>query len=179
MKIALRHIRAGKMYDPDNPCIAILDEKFEALFNVKYCPFEELHKHLKHYFYPEDYTFEFNKKPKNSLIDLTNPDATVTVLKNHVVRDFKVYDKYIPSKELKDVMFSFESFVDRTQESYTLRQILSMIQQYISINRDKLFDPRNMNVVIIKGDLLEKAFKCMCFTKIQMARLVLSQLEPV
>jgi len=87
------------------------------------------------------------------MVNLCNHDETVTVLKNHVIQEFKLYDKYIPSKELKEVMFSFENFIDRTQEAYTLGQILSIIQQYISVNKARLFDPRNMNVTIIKGDL--------------------------
>jgi len=180
MQTVIDHIRAEKMYDPRNTSIAILGEPLEKLLNVKYCAISDLHKFMNRHFHGRIPVIDFNRKSERTyLLDCTIPDETVRVVRKHVLEEYKMSDMFVPTKELRDVMFSIETSLDPNQEAFCLTDIFRSVKQYLLVNKTRLYDVRNMNVAIIKGELLEKAFKCMCFKSQQLAKLVLSELEPV
>jgi len=180
MQTIIDHIRAEKMYDPRNTCIAILGEPLEKLLNVKYCAISDLHKFVNRHIHRRIPAIDFNKKSERTyLVDLSDKDETIKVFKKNVLEDFKLSDMFVPSKELREVMFSIKNSLDPNQEAFALKDIFQSVRLYLSVNRTRLYDIRNMNVAIIKGELLEKAFKCMCFKSQQLSTLVLSELEPV
>jgi len=180
MQTVIDHIRAEKMYDPRNTSIAILGEPLEKLLNVKYCAISDLYKFMNRHFGGRIPVIDFNKKSERTyLVDFSDTDETIRVFKKNVLEDFKLSDMFVPSKELREVMFSIETSLDPNQEAFRLKDIFRSIKLYLLVNKTRLYDIRNMNVAIIKGELLEKAFKCMCFKSQQLATLVLSELEPV
>ena len=180
MQTVMDHIKAEKMYDPRNPSIAILGEPLETLLNVKYCAYSDLLKFVKRHFRGQFPEIDFNKKSNRTyMVDFSDTDETIRVYKKHVLEDFNLSDMFVPSKELREVMLSIETRLDPNQEAFHLKDIFLTVKQYLLVNKTRLYDVRNMNVAIIKGELLEKAFKCMCFGSSQLPRLVLSEVEPV
>ena len=77
--------------------------------------------------------------------------------------------------EFRTALSSLPSF-PQTKTLFTYSQICSLMSKYILANAPKLIDPRNVKVLLIKGDPLSLAFKCDSFHRCQVTSFLRKQL---
>ncbi|XP_040564096.1 E3 ubiquitin-protein ligase Mdm2 isoform X2 [Lepeophtheirus salmonis] len=179
-------IKDKKLFDAANPAIVLCDKDLEDALNVRSF-------HVSQFSYYITKQFQFIKcepptDPRSNLEAASSTDSLSTE-SNHVpceyshknssqsnLRrqpsvDYKVEGTFIISKELRDTFKLLDNFKSE-QSLFEYSEVLSYLSKYIIKKKDTFFDPRNVKIANIEGDLLERAFKVKAFHRSQVTALL-------
>lgn len=162
------------LYDIKNVAIILCDSKLETALNINGL-------HVK----------DVKKCVLKQLICLTPPQSQITTKKRKVCEEVD-FPKNVNNKKLKisnteyytlsplfrDALLSVPFFPHNLQ-TFTYNEICSYLSQYITYKKEKLLDPRNIFLCVVKNDPLGKAFNVNAFDRCQVVSLLLKNIIPV
>ena len=173
-------VRREGLYDERNPPLIMCSGELESVLNMKALHNSEIQsivlKHLE-----KITNEEFLERYCQGMIGSSRPAST-----NHL-SDFTINTTYrligtplgnyaCKPKFLEIIQAMLET--DKTKKVFTFKEVVSLFIEHIMKNKERLIDPRNPKVAIIKGDPLEAIFQVSAFHSCQATYFVRNQLIP-
>ena len=161
---ALKHVIIEEnLYDPCNTSIIICNQELENALDRRALHVAQLRQVIfPHLVNSDEITFPDLVQTKTTLVERR--------------RFFGNLDtKFTLQPYFLKVIRSVEGSLC-TNSIFSVKEILIAFSKYIKINKEQFLDSRNIQVAIVKNNLLAKAFKLTAFHKCQTRTLIDSQL---
>jgi hypothetical protein len=164
-----RMVLTGSWYDPNNPHMILWPEEYQHVLERAISDVGDFHRILLPHLVdtPDSEGQSTGIMPENSKFVFKAAGASPTRKKNmwrRIPIPGDCYDRYVVAPKLLHILSLDKSPPTRCLV-FSFRNVLSRIRRFIHVNRHRLIDPKEPDIIDVRNDPLGDVFGVQAFTR--------------